>query len=68
MQLTYPLAMAVGQDAGNRSMRAAGRTRWSDEDYNVAAAQFARAYGPMCRNPAACDGKGYCPLDPTCGE
>ena len=25
-------------------------------------------YGPMCRNPKACVGKGYCPLDPTCGD
>ena len=25
-------------------------------------------YGPMCRNPAACKGIGYCPLDPTCGD
>jgi|ERR1700721_4821465 len=26
------------------------------------------AYGEWCRNPAACAGKGYCPLDPTCGD
>lgn len=25
-------------------------------------------YGEWCRNPAACAGKGYCPLDPTCGD
>jgi hypothetical protein len=25
-------------------------------------------YGAMCRNPEACKGKGYCPLDPTCGD
>lgn len=24
-------------------------------------------YGPMCRNPELCAGKGYCPRDPTCG-
>ena len=27
-----------------------------------------RPYGVMCRNPKACEGKGYCPLDPTCGD
>ena len=25
-------------------------------------------YGPWCRDRTACDGKGYCPLDPTCGD
>ena len=25
-------------------------------------------YGPMCRNPELCAGKGYCPRDPTCGD
>jgi hypothetical protein len=27
-----------------------------------------RPYGEWCRDPAACAGKGYCPLDPTCGD
>ena len=27
-----------------------------------------RAYGEWCRKPEACRGKGYCPLDPTCGD
>lgn len=27
-----------------------------------------RAYGEWCRKPDACRGKGYCPLDPTCGD
>lgn len=27
-----------------------------------------RPYGEWCRNRAACAGKGYCPLDPTCGD
>jgi hypothetical protein len=35
--LTPALAYASGQDAGNRSMRAAGRTHWNLEDWNVAA-------------------------------
>ena len=25
-------------------------------------------YGEMCRKPDACRNKGYCPLDPTCGD
>ena len=25
-------------------------------------------YGPMCRNPSLCAGKGWCPRDPTCGD
>ena len=25
-------------------------------------------YGPMCREPKSCENKGYCPLDPTCGD
>ena len=25
-------------------------------------------YGEWCRDPKACAGKGYCPLDPTCGD
>lgn len=25
-------------------------------------------YGPMCRDPDLCVGKGSCPLNPTCGD
>jgi hypothetical protein len=25
-------------------------------------------YGKMCRKPGLCAGRGYCPLDPTCGD
>ena len=32
--MTYELAHACGKDAANASMRAAGRTVWSQEDYN----------------------------------
>lgn len=35
--LTPELAHASGMDAGNASMRKAGRTRWNEEDANVAA-------------------------------
>jgi hypothetical protein len=34
---TYQIAMAAGQDAGNRSMRDADRTAWNEDDYNTAA-------------------------------
>ena len=27
-----------------------------------------RPYAEWCRKPEACAGKGYCPLDPTCGD
>lgn len=35
--LTYKQVMAAGQDAGNRSMKKAGRTSWNEEDWNAAA-------------------------------
>lgn len=44
IQMTYKLAMAAGQDAGNRSMRAAGRTSWSEEDFAAASAVFNALY------------------------
>jgi hypothetical protein len=40
--LTYKLAMAAAQDAGNRHMRKNGRNAWNEDDWNVAAAEFAR--------------------------
>lgn len=36
MVLTYQIAMAAGRDAGNRSMKANGRTSWNEVDYNIA--------------------------------
>lgn len=42
MALTLAMVYAAGHDAGNRSMRKAGRTKWSRADYNAAAAEFAR--------------------------
>lgn len=42
--LTPEIARAAGLDAGNRSMRAAGRTTWSVEDYNAAAAETGRLF------------------------
>jgi hypothetical protein len=36
--MTYHIAMAAGRDAGNRSMKAAGRTKWNEDDWDAAAA------------------------------
>lgn len=33
---TYDIAMAAGQDAGNRSAEQAGRTVWNEDDWNAA--------------------------------
>lgn len=41
---TYKIAMAAGQDAGNRSMKAAGRTEWNEEDWGAATAARARLF------------------------
>jgi hypothetical protein len=35
---TYAIAMAAGRDAGNKSMKAAGRSAWNEEDWDAAAA------------------------------
>jgi hypothetical protein len=42
VQITYKIAMAAGQDAGNKSMHAAGRTAWNEDDWNRAAEVTAR--------------------------
>jgi hypothetical protein len=36
----YKLAHAAGWDAGNQSMRQAGRTAWSEADYEAARLAF----------------------------
>ena len=36
--LNYDICMAIGQDAGDRNMRAHERTVWDSADYNTAAA------------------------------
>ena len=35
---TQAIAHAAGWDAGNRAMRAAGRTAWNEDDWNAACA------------------------------
>jgi hypothetical protein len=42
MRLTRAIVWAAATDAGDRSMRAAGRTEWSEEDFNAAAMIFAQ--------------------------
>lgn len=42
--LTRDLAWAAATDAGNRRMRKAGRTAWSEEDYGVATREFDRLW------------------------
>lgn len=42
MTLTKSMVYATGRDAGNRSMKAAGRTWWNEDDFNAAAAECAR--------------------------
>lgn len=42
MTFTATMIRAAAQDAGNRSMRAAGRTAWNDDDWNAACAEFER--------------------------
>lgn len=44
LTLTPELARAAAQDAGNRHMREHGRTEWSLEDWNVAAAELSRLW------------------------
>jgi hypothetical protein len=41
----YDIAMAAGCDAGNRSMREAGRTAWNEQDKEVATEEFYRLMG-----------------------
>jgi len=40
--MTYELAMAAGADAADRRMRAARRSTWTVEDWDLAAATVAR--------------------------
>jgi hypothetical protein len=42
MKSTYKIAMAAGQDAGNRNMRKHGRTEWNGDDWNIAAEVMAQ--------------------------
>ncbi len=43
--MNHEIALAVGKDAGNRSMKAAGRKIWSVNDWNVACDTYDRLMG-----------------------
>lgn len=47
MQITPTIARAAATDAGNRSMRAAGRTVWAAEDFDAAAEKFTALMGAL---------------------
>ncbi len=47
IELTRELAVAAGWDAANRSMRAAGRKIWTEDDADIAAEEFNRLW-PLC--------------------
>lgn len=51
--LSEPLARAAATDAGNRAMRAAGRTSWTVDDYNAAVRVYERATRPA-PEPVTC--------------
>ena len=60
-EITYESAMAAGRDAGSRSMRAGGRTKWVVKDWNVACETFSRLWrGPKAEQGSqpARSGKG----------
>lgn len=44
MRLTRDLAWAAATDAANRQMRKAGRTAWSEADYDLAVTTFNRLW------------------------
>lgn len=52
MQLTYDLMMAASRDAGNRSMRNAGRTVWGEADYIAACECSARLWPHLSESHA----------------
>lgn len=45
MTVTYQIAMAAGKDAANRQMKAAGRTVWAVEDFDLAAETVRKLMG-----------------------
>ena len=53
MKLTATIAYATAQDAGTRSMRAAGRQKWNEDDFNAATAELARLWPAIEAQPPA---------------
>lgn len=46
MVMTFKIAHSIGMDAANKSMRAAGRNVWNEEDANVAASVSYELFPP----------------------
>ena len=44
MKLTKAIIYTAARDAGNRSMKKAGRTVWAAADYNAACEEFERLF------------------------
>jgi hypothetical protein len=44
IKITEMLARAAATDAGNRSMKAAGRTQWNLTDYRAASSEYNRLW------------------------
>ena len=59
MMMTRELAYAAGLDAANRSMRAAGRSAWNEDDADVAAREFNRLW-PLCEHGVEREECGFC--------
>lgn len=49
--MTHELAMSAAKDAGNRSMRAAGRSIWSQADADAAYREYDRLIPPFQPEP-----------------
>ncbi len=73
MQLTEDLARAASKDAGNMSMRNAGRKSWNEDDWNASVAEFERLWPAPVSDERCEDLDNYCadcgttldPLDTT---
>jgi len=53
--MTSAMAMGVGMDAGNKSMRAAGRTAWNEDDVAAASGVLSQARGLISNDAAAAE-------------
>lgn len=42
LELTVDMIRMASMDAGNRSMRKAGRSAWNDDDFDAATAEWER--------------------------
>ena len=52
IELNEQLIAAAGMDAGNASMRKAGRPHWNEDDYNAACRAAAPLWGLLDRKRA----------------